>query len=151
MFAVLFSCIFARAMGVFLPSLCVGLCGFPNLRISTKQLLLIWFSGSIRGNYNYYSWFRGDCFCVEFTDKAVFVSELWASRQLDISGGTDNNPNIWGPHEHLHEVDRTQGRVGHLIQFGLLTPNEAPGIPSSCAWNSWGKDAHPRGLGRLRL
>ena len=50
MFAVLFSCIFARAMGVFLPSLCVGLCGFLNLRISMKQLLLIWFSGSIRGN-----------------------------------------------------------------------------------------------------
>ncbi len=47
--AVLFSCVFARALGVFVPSLFVGLCRFFDMRISIKQLLLIWFSGSIRG------------------------------------------------------------------------------------------------------
>ena len=48
--AVLISCILARALGVFLPSLLVGICRFFQLRISVKQLLIIWFSGSIRGN-----------------------------------------------------------------------------------------------------
>lgn len=47
--AVLFSCIFARALGVFVPSLFVGVCRYFDMRISIKQLLLIWFSGSIRG------------------------------------------------------------------------------------------------------
>lgn len=45
----LFSCIFARALGVFVPSLFVGVCRYFDMRISIKQLLLIWFSGSIRG------------------------------------------------------------------------------------------------------
>jgi NhaP-type Na+/H+ or K+/H+ antiporter len=49
--AVLFSCVFARAIGVFLPSLFVGLCRYFDMRIKIKQLLLIWFSGSIRGKY----------------------------------------------------------------------------------------------------
>jgi NhaP-type Na+/H+ or K+/H+ antiporter len=46
---VLFSCVFARALGVFVPSLFVGVCRYFDMRISIKQLLLIWFSGSIRG------------------------------------------------------------------------------------------------------
>lgn len=45
----LFSCVFARALGVFVPSLFVGVCRYFDMRISIKQLLLIWFSGSIRG------------------------------------------------------------------------------------------------------
>ena len=49
LFAVLFSCVFARAVGVFLPSLFVGACRYSDMRISIKQLLIIWFSGSIRG------------------------------------------------------------------------------------------------------
>lgn len=49
MLAVLFSCVLARAVGVFLPSLFVGICRYFDMRISMKQLLIIWFSGSIRG------------------------------------------------------------------------------------------------------
>lgn len=49
LFAVLFSCIFARAVGVFVPFLFVSVCRYFDMRISMKQLLIIWFSGSIRG------------------------------------------------------------------------------------------------------
>jgi NhaP-type Na+/H+ or K+/H+ antiporter len=49
MISVLFSCIAARAVGVFLPSLFVGVCRYFDMRINMKQLLIIWFSGSIRG------------------------------------------------------------------------------------------------------
>lgn len=48
-FALLISCILARAIGVFLPSLAVGICSGFKTNISLKQLTLIWFSGSIRG------------------------------------------------------------------------------------------------------
>lgn len=70
MFAVLFSCVFARAVGVFLPSLFVGICRYFDMRISMKQLLIIWFSGSIRGkvskNDNFK--FRSYCICTESVD-----------------------------------------------------------------------------------
>lgn len=36
MLAVLFSCVFARAVGVFLPSLFVGICRYFDMRISMK-------------------------------------------------------------------------------------------------------------------
>lgn len=68
--AVLFSCVFARAAGVFVPYLFVGISRFFDVRISVKQLLLIWFSGSIRGIFNYLlTLFRSDRFRVESTDK----------------------------------------------------------------------------------
>jgi NhaP-type Na+/H+ or K+/H+ antiporter len=46
----LVSCIIARAAGVFIPAFIVGLCRRFNVRVSLKQLVLIWFSGIIRGN-----------------------------------------------------------------------------------------------------
>lgn len=47
--SLLLACMIARAAGVLIPALIIGVYNCFRLRINKKQLMLIWYSGTIRG------------------------------------------------------------------------------------------------------